>query len=74
MRTDEYRGRSYDASWTRIEEGLYRGTFDVDSTSPTKSDGVINEATTETFTSFEAAEEAAVAAARHWIDSEADQT
>jgi hypothetical protein len=74
MRTDEYRGRRYDACWTRIDEGVYRGTFDVESTSPTKTDGVINEATTETFSTLEAAEEAAVTAARRWIDYEADKT
>jgi hypothetical protein len=72
MRTKEHRGRTYDAAWTAEADGVYRGVFDIDSTSPTTTDGVINEATSETFPTQEAAEEAADAAARHWIDCQAE--
>jgi hypothetical protein len=48
--------------------------FDVDSTSEDVTDGVINEATSETFPTREAAEQAANTAARCWIDSEADKS
>jgi hypothetical protein len=73
MRTNEYRGRTYDASSTVVKAGEYRGVFDVDSTSEEVTDGVINEATGETFPTREAAEQAADTAARCWIDSEADK-
>lgn len=74
MRTKEHRGRTYDAASTVVSPGVYRGVYDIDSTSPTETDGVINEATEETFPTREAAEEAADAAARRWIDCEADKT
>ncbi|MDB5877815.1 MAG: hypothetical protein JWQ41_1229 [Variovorax sp.] len=73
MRTHEYRGRTYDTDSTVEAEGVFRGVFDVDSTSEEVTDGVINEATSETFPTREAAEEAAATAARCWIDSEADK-
>ena len=74
MRTQEYRGRTYDAASTVVKAGEYRGVFDVDSTSEDMTDGVINEATSGTFPTREAAEQAADAAARCWIDSEADKS
>lgn len=74
MRTKEHQGRTYDAGWTAVSEGVYRGVFDIDSTSPEKTDGVINEATSETFPTHEAAEEAADAAAKLWIESEEDKS
>lgn len=73
MRTKEYRGRTYDAASTVISEGVYRGVYDIDSTSPSVTDGVINEATESTFPTRKKAEEAAAAAAQQWIDSEADK-
>ena len=74
MRTQEYRGRTYDAASTVVKTGEYRGVFDVDSTSEDVTDGVINEATSGTFPTHEAAEQAADTAARCWIDSEADKS
>lgn len=74
MRTNEYRGRAYDIASTEVAEGGYRGVFDVNSTSAEVTDGVINEATSETFSTMEAAEDAADAAARRWIDIEVDRT
>jgi len=73
MRTQVYRGRTYDAGSTVVKEGEYRGVFDVDSTTDDATDGVINEATSETYPTSEAAEEAADAAAHRWIDCEADK-
>ena len=73
MRTKEYRGRTYDAASTVVSAGVFRGVFDVDSTSPSVTDGVINEATEGTFPTRREAEEAAAAAAQQWIDSEADK-
>ncbi|MBB1600776.1 hypothetical protein [Variovorax sp. UMC13] len=74
MRTKEYRGRTYDAASTAVSAGVYRGVYDIDSTSPSVTDGVINEATEGTFPTKRQAEEAAAAAAQRWIDSEADKT
>lgn len=74
MKTDTHRGRCYEAFFTREQTGVYRGGFDVDSTDESGTDGVINEATPATFSTPEAAEAAAVAAAQHWIDREADKT
>lgn len=74
MRTQEYRGRTYDAASTVVKAGEYRGVFDIDSTSENVTDGVINEATSGTFPTREAAEQAADVAARCWIDSEADKS
>lgn len=73
MRTNEYRGRTYDATSTVVKAGEHRGVFDIDSTREDIADGVINEATSETFPTPEAAEQAADAAARHWIDCESDK-
>lgn len=70
MRAKVHRGRSYDASSTVETSGAYRGVFDIDSSSPEIADGVINEATSETYPTREAAEEAADAAAVRWIDAE----
>lgn len=74
MKTDKYRDRKYVAFSTREHEGVYRGGFDIDSTSSTETDGVINEMTTRTFSTAAGAEAAAVAAARNWIDSQTDRT
>jgi hypothetical protein len=74
VKTDTHRGRRYDAFSTHEQDGAYRGGFDVDSTEEGGTDGVINEATPTTFPSPEAAEAAAVVAAQHWIDREADKT
>lgn len=69
MRTREHRGRTYDASSIVDSEGLYRGVFDIDSTSLEETDGLINEATESTYTDQKEAEEAADAAAKKWIDA-----
>ncbi|RZI56850.1 MAG: hypothetical protein EOP14_05520 [Pseudomonas sp.] len=74
MITNQYRGRFYDVTSTVVAGGEYRGVFDVNSTSAEITDGVINEATSETYPTLEAAEDAADAAARRWIDIEADRT
>ena len=74
MRTNEYRGRRYDVASTAVAEGVYRGVFDIDSTSDEMTDGVINEATCDTFATADAAEDAADAGARRWIDIEADKS
>ena len=73
MQTNEYRGRTYDVDSTVEAEGTFRGVFDVDSTSEDVTDGVINEATAETFPTREAAEKAAAIAAECWIDSAANK-
>jgi hypothetical protein len=73
MQTNEYRGRTYDVTTTEAASREYRGVFDVNSSSDDVTDGVINEATPETFPTREAAEDAADAAARRWIDIEADR-
>lgn len=73
MRTKEYRGRTYDAASTVVSAGVFRGVFDVGSTSPSVTDGVINEATEGTFPTRKEAKEAAAAAAQQWIDSESGQ-
>ena len=72
MRALEHRGRTYDATSVVEADGSYRGVFDIDSTNPEETDGVINEATEETFPTQTAAEEAADRAAKKWIDSVAD--
>jgi len=69
MRALEHRGRTYDAASVVEADGSYRGVFDIDSTNPEETDGVINEATEETFPTQTAAEEAADRAAKKWIDS-----
>ncbi|MGI4776902.1 MAG: hypothetical protein ACRYGA_02095 [Janthinobacterium lividum] len=68
MRTNQYQGRTYDTTSTVESAGVFRGVFDIDSTSPNETDGVINEATAETFPTSEAAEKAADVAAKQWID------
>ena len=73
MRTLEHRGRTYDAASIVVADGVFRGVFDIDSTSPEETDGVINEATEQTFPTQEAAVEAADAAAKKWIDVVADK-
>lgn len=70
MRAKTHRGRFYDATSKVEARDEYRGVFDIDSTSPEVSDGVINEVTTDTYPTREAAEEAADAAAVRWIDAE----
>lgn len=73
MRAKTHRGRFYDAS-SRVESpDVYRGVFDIDSSSPEVSDGVINEATSDTYPTRQAAEDAADAAAVRWIDAELDR-
>ena len=74
MRNKVHRGRSYDACWTVESADTYRGVFNVESTSPTETDGVINEKTIDTFLSLDAAEEAADVAAQRWIDSQSDKS
>ena len=74
MRSQVHNGRTFDAGSTVVSAGVYRGVFDVDSTSEDVDDGVINEATATTFSSREAAEEAADVAARKWIDEAASKT
>lgn len=73
MRALEHRGRTYDAASVVEADGVYRGVFDIDSTNPEETDGVINEATEETFPTQAAAEEAADVAAKQWIDALADK-
>jgi hypothetical protein len=73
MKTNQYRGRFYDVTSTVVAGGEYRGVFDVNSTSAEVTDGVINEATSETYPTLEAAEDDADAAARRWIDIETDR-
>lgn len=73
MRAKTHRGRFYDASSKVESPDVYRGVFDIDSSSPEVSDGVINEVTTDTYPTREAAEEAADAAAMCWIDAEIDR-
>jgi hypothetical protein len=73
MRALEHRGRTYDAASVVEADGSYRGVFDIDSTNPEETDGVINEATEETFTTQTAAEEAADLAAKKWIDAVVDK-
>jgi hypothetical protein len=70
MRAKTHRGRYYDATAKVESPDVYRGVFDIDSSSPEVSDGVINEVTAETYPTREAAEEAADAAAMRWIDAE----
>ena len=72
MRALEHRGRTYDAASVVEADGSYRGVFDVDSTNAEETDGVINEATEETFPTQTAAEEAAELAAKKWIDAAVD--
>ncbi len=74
MRVKVHRGRTYNASSTKVMVGVYRGVFDIDSTDTTEDDGVINEATSETFSTSQAAEDAAEAAAIRWIDKDTDNT
>jgi len=73
VRAFEHRGRTYDATSLVEADGVYRGVFDIDSTNPDETDGVINEATEETFPTQTAAEQAADAAAKKWIDAVADK-
>ena len=73
MRSLEHRGRTYDAASITVSEGVFRGVFDIDSTSPEETDGLINEATEDTFPTPKAAEEAAAAAAKRWIDAVSDK-
>lgn len=73
MRAKTHRGRFYDASSKAESPDVYRGVFDIDSSSPEVSDGVINEVTTDTYPTRDAAEQAADAAAVRWIDAEIDQ-
>jgi hypothetical protein len=70
MRAKTHRGRFYDATSKVEAPDEYRGVFDIDSSGPKVSDGVINEVTTGTYPTREAAEEAADAAAVRWIDAE----
>jgi hypothetical protein len=70
MRAKIHRGRFYDASSKVESPDVYRGVFDIDSSGPEVSDGVINEVTTDTYPTREAAEKAADAAAVRWIDAE----
>ena len=70
MRARTHRGRFYDATSKVEAPGEYRGVFDIDSSSPEVSDGVINEVTSDTYRTREAAEEAADTAAMRWIDAE----
>lgn len=70
MRAKTHRGRFYDASSKVEAPDVYRGVFDIDSSNPEVSDGVINEVTSETYQTRQAAEEAADAAAVQWIDAE----
>jgi hypothetical protein len=70
MRAQTHRGRFYDATSKVEAPGEYRGVFDIDSSSPEVSDGVINEVTSDTYRTREAAEEAADTAAMRWIDAE----
>lgn len=73
MKAKTHRGRFYDASSKVESADVYRGVFDIDSSSPGVSDGVINEATSDTYSTRQAAEEAADAAAVRWIDAQIDQ-
>jgi hypothetical protein len=73
MRAKTHRGRSYGVTSNAESSGAYRGVFDIDSSSPAVDDGVINEATSETYETGEAAEQAADAAAVRWIDAELDK-
>lgn len=73
MRAKTHRGRFYDASSKVESPDVYRGVFDIDSSSPEVSDGVINEVTSGTYPTRQAAEEAADAAAVRWIDAEIEQ-
>lgn len=73
MKVRTHRGRTYDATSKVESHGVYRGVFDVDSTSDKVHDGVINEATPDTYATREAAEIAAQAAAIAWIDMQAEQ-
>ncbi|RZI56849.1 MAG: hypothetical protein EOP14_05515 [Pseudomonas sp.] len=59
MRVKTYRGRAYDACWTRELPDVFRAT----------ADGAINQKTGDTFATLEAAEDAADAAAQAWIDN-----
>jgi hypothetical protein len=72
MRAKTHRGRFYDATAKAEAPDVYRGVFDIDSSSPEVSDGVINEVTSDTYPTREEAEEAADAAAMRWIDVELD--
>jgi hypothetical protein len=69
MRVKTYRGRSYDACWTRELPDAFRGVFNVEGTAPATADGAINQKTGDTFATLEAAEDAADAAAQAWIDN-----
>lgn len=73
MRVLTHRGRTYEAASKVESAGLYRGVFDVDSLSDKVHDGVINEATPNTYSTREEAEIAAQTAARAWIDHQLDK-
>lgn len=70
MRRNIHRGRLYDSRSIVVAEGVYRGVFYIDGTSLDTTDGMVNEATREIFSTRGAAEDAADAGARRWIDSD----